>query len=42
MAFMKKLLLLVAFTLTFSAIAVQADPPVPACPYVCDPGPKGN
>jgi len=39
---MKKLLLLVAFTLTFSAIAIQADPPVPACPYVCPGGPKGN
>jgi len=33
---MKKLFAVLALALTLSVLAVQADPPVPACPFVCD------
>ena len=35
---MKKLFAVLALAITFSAVAVHADPPVPACPFVCPGG----
>jgi hypothetical protein len=38
---MKRFFAVLALALTFSAIVVQADPPPPACPFVC-PDKNGN
>ena len=39
---MKKLIALTvaAFALGLSATSVKADPPIPFCPPICDPGQK--
>jgi hypothetical protein len=33
---MKTLFAVLALAIAIGAAVVQADPPVPACPYVCD------
>jgi len=39
---MKKLFFVLTFALALSAVSMQADPPIPGCPDICQTVPAGN